>query len=179
MSSHAGKYRLGPEKATLSLRTKRTGAAAKAGHDLLMHVTSWGATLEIGEDPAESSLALDVDATSLRVQEGHGGAQALGDADKASIHESIDEDVLRRQDIMLRSTKVESEGGSGRLSVQGDLTIVGETHPITFDLEIADDGTLGAGAVVTQSAWGMKPYSILFGALKVADDVEVGLEGRL
>ena len=177
MSSHAGKYRLGPEKATLSVRTKRTGAAAKAGHDLLMHVTSWEATLEIGEDPAESRLALDVDATSLRVQEGHGGAQALGDADKASIHESIDEDVLRRPGVTFRSTKV--EGASGRLSMEGDLTIVGETRPVTFDLAIDDDGTLRADAVVTQSAWGMKPYSILFGALKVADDVEVELEGRL
>ena len=175
----AGTHKFGPENSTLSIRTERRGAAAKAGHDLLIHVTAWEATLEVGEDPAKTSIELSADATSLRVHEGHGGAQALGDADKASIHESIDEDVLRRQDIMFRSTKVESEGGSGRLSVQGDLTIVGETHPITFDLEIADDGTLGAGAVVTQSAWGMKPYSILFGALKVADDVEVGLEGRL
>ena len=36
-----------------------------------------------------------------------------------------------------------------------------------------------ATAVVKQSAWGMKPYSALFGALKVADDVEVVLEGHL
>jgi len=33
--------------------------------------------------------------------------------------------------------------------------------------------------VVTQSTWGIKPYSALFGALKVKDEVEVGLEGHL
>ena len=33
--------------------------------------------------------------------------------------------------------------------------------------------------MVTQSVWGMKPYSALFGALKVADEVEVVLEGHL
>jgi len=31
---------------------------------------------------------------------------------------------------------------------------------------------------VTQSAFGMKPYSALFGALKVADDVEVEIDGK-
>jgi hypothetical protein len=32
---------------------------------------------------------------------------------------------------------------------------------------------------VTQSDWGMKPYTGLFGALKVVDDVEVSLEATL
>jgi hypothetical protein len=33
-------------------------------------------------------------------------------------------------------------------------------------------------ANVTQSAFGMKPYSALFGALKVADDVEVAIDAK-
>ena len=33
-------------------------------------------------------------------------------------------------------------------------------------------------AVVTQSDWGMKPYSALFGTLKVADEVEVAVDTR-
>ena len=44
---------------------------------------------------------------------------------------------------------------------------------------IDDAGALSATAVVTQTHWGMKPYSALFGALKVKDEVEVVLEGRL
>ena len=38
MSLPAGTHTLGPENGTLSVRTGRTGAAAKAGHDLLIHV---------------------------------------------------------------------------------------------------------------------------------------------
>ncbi len=38
---------------------------------------------------------------------------------------------------------------------------------------------LSGTAVVTQSDWGMKPYSALFGALKVKDEVEVVLEGHV
>jgi polyisoprenoid-binding protein YceI len=175
----AGTHRLGPDNATLSVRTGRSGAAAKAGHDLVIGVTSWEATLDVGEDPEGTSVELTADAASLRVHEGTGGMQALGDDDKANIHQTIDDEVLERQDIVFRSTRVQSAADGSRLSVQGDLTLAGATHPISFDLAIGDDGTLSATAVVKQTLWGMKPYSALFGALKVLDDVEVALDGHL
>ncbi len=177
VSIEAGTHRLGPDNATLSVHTGRSGAAAKAGHDLVMHVTAWKATLSVGEAPAATSMELSADATSLRVHKGTGGMQALGDDDKANIHQTIDDEVLKREDITFRSTSV--EGDASRMGVEGELTIVGTTRPTAFELVIGDDGTLSATAVVTQTAWGMKPYSALFGALKVADDVEVVLEGHL
>ena len=85
MPLQPGTYEFGPRNGVLSVRTSRTGAAAKAGHDLLIHVTDWQATLEVGEDPAQSSIVLDADAGSLRLHEGTGGKQALGADDKASI----------------------------------------------------------------------------------------------
>jgi polyisoprenoid-binding protein YceI len=180
MPIEIGTYKLGPGHGTLSVRTKRTGAAAKAGHDLVIHVTSWAATLEIGDGPARTVVVtLDADAASLRVREGTGGMQALGEDDKASIHKSIDEDVLKQQDIAFRSTEAQRSAEGGRIAVQGELTLVGKTRPVEFDLEIADDGALTGSAVIKQSDWGIKPYSILFGALKVADQVELELEASL
>jgi polyisoprenoid-binding protein YceI len=173
----AGTHRLGPDNGTLSVHTKRKGAAAKAGHDLEMHVTSWQATLELADDPQSTSMELSADAASLRVQKGTGGIQSLGDEEKASIHQTIDDEVLKRQDIHFRSTTVHGE--AGRLRVRGDLTLAANTHPVEFDLTFADDGTLSATAVVKQTDWGMKPYSALFGALKVHEDVEVVLDARL
>jgi len=179
VSIRAGAHRLGPDKATLSVRTGRTGAAAKAGHDLVMHVTSWQATLEAGDDPDTASIELTADATSLRVHKGTGGMQALGDKDKSGIHQTIDDEVLKRQDIRFRSTGARSEAGGSRIRMEGDLTLLGRTQPITFDLAIGEDDTVSATAVVKQTSWGMKPYSALFGALKVADEVEVVLDGHL
>ena len=177
MSLQAGNYKLGPDDGTLSVRTERTGAAAKAGHDLLIHVTAWEATLEVGDDPAAARIELDADAASLRVREGTGGMKSLGDDDKASIHRTIDDDVLKRQAISFRSTGV--TGGDGNLSVEGELTLAGKTRPLAFDLAVSDGGRLSAVAVVKQSDWGMKPYSALFGALKVADEVEVAIDAGL
>jgi polyisoprenoid-binding protein YceI len=175
----AGTHRFGPENATLSVHTRRGGAAAKAGHDLVIEVTSWRAALEVSDDGQATSAELQADATSLRVRKGTGGMQALGDDDKESIRQTIDDEVLKRRDIVFRSTRMQGPAGAGRVGVEGDLTLVGETRPIAFDIAVGDDGRLGATAVVKQTTWGMKPYSALFGALKVLDDVEVVLEAHL
>jgi hypothetical protein len=162
----------GPENATLTVRTKRTGAASKAGHDLLIEVSSWSATLDPDADPA---LTLTADSRSLRVLEGSGGMQALDADDKAGIEKTIDEEVLMGTAIEFRSSAVELDAdGSG--TVSGELELAGRRRPIAFELAAADDGGLRGTATVKQSDWGMKPYSALFGALKVADEVEVAIK---
>ena len=172
----AGTHQLGPDNATLSVRTKRSGAAAKAGHDLLIHVTAWEATIAAGEDPADTTMELRADASSLRVIEGTGGMQALGEDDLANIRQTIDDEVLKRAPITFRATSV-SAAGDG-LRVEGDLTLGGTTAPIAFDLAVAD-GRLTSRATVKQTACKIKPYSALFGALKVVDEVAVELDAAL
>ena len=173
MSIPAGAHTYGPENAALWVMTTRTGAAAAAGHNLLIHVTAWEANFEVGDDPAQASVVFEADATSLRVREGTGGMQPLGDDDKASIQETIDDEILKRMGIEFRSTAVQIADDGSRIGVRGDLTLVGQTRPLSFDLEIRDDGTLGGRTVVKQTDWGITPYSTLFGALKVGDEVEI------
>jgi hypothetical protein len=175
----SGRLRLGPDDATLSVHTGRAGAAAKAGHDLILHVTSWEATLTLGERPEETDIELSADGKSLRVREGRGGMQALGEDDMASIQQTIDEEVLLGERIAFRSTRARGEAGAATTRVEGELSLVGRSKPISFDLELGEDGTVSARAVVKQSDWGITPYSALFGALKVKDEVEVLLEGHL
>jgi polyisoprenoid-binding protein YceI len=169
VSIPAGRYRFGPDNGTLSVNTGRTGAVAKAGHDLLLHVTEWEGTFEVGP---ESRVEVRADGGSLKVQEGTGGMQALDDDDRANIEQTIDDEVLRRDQITFRSTEVTPTGDG--LQVRGDLTLLGHTAPLTLDV-VVSDGALTAAGVVRQTDFGMKPYSALFGALKVADEVRVSL----
>ncbi len=174
MAIEAGTYNLGPDNADLRVKTGRGGAAAKAGHDLTIDVTSWNATLTVGDS---SSLELNADATSLSVLKGEGGMNALGDDDKADIKKTIDKDILKAQDIQFRSSDVTATDAG--LKVNGDLTIAGKSQPVSFDLSVGDDGALSASTTLTQSDFGIKPYSALFGALKVKDDVEVFVVGKV
>ena len=116
------------------MRTARKGAAAKAGHDLVIEVTSWSATLELADDPAQSSLELDADAGSLKVREGTGGVMELGDDDRREIEQNIDDEVLGRHPVEFRSTAVEGDGD--RLRVRGDLTLAQRTNPVEFELSL-------------------------------------------
>jgi YceI-like domain len=165
-------YTLGPDDGILSVRTERRGTVAKAGHDLLMHVTAWSATLDLDAP----SMALEADPTSLRVREATGGMMALDDGDLANIETTINDEVLLRRGIGFRSTDVDVAGE--RLAVRGDLTLFGATRPLAFDLSLAD-GRVRGTAVVKQTDFGMKPYTALFGALKVADDVTVEIDAAL
>jgi polyisoprenoid-binding protein YceI len=163
----------GPDNASLRIRTGRTGGAAKAGHDLVIEVGSWEATLDREAQPA---LTLTADSKSLRVLEGTGGIKSLTDSDKGDIKKTIDKEVLKGTSIEFRSSEVsETPGG---VSVRGELSIHGRHAPVTFDLAIEEGGRVTGTARVTQSAHGIKPYSALFGALKVADDVEVIIDGK-
>jgi len=176
VSIPSGTFRLGPDNANLSLRTERAGAAAAAGHDLVIRVSSWDAQLTLGDG---QSAELDADGRSLRVVEGTGGMQALDEDDRSNIHETIASDVLTSEQISFRSNRVDARPDGNRLQVEGDLTLVGRTRPIGFELVIDDDGSVSGSAVVKQTDWGIKPYSALFGALKVKDEVLVVLEGQL
>ena len=102
--------------------------------------------------------------------------QALDDGDLANIETTINDEVLLRRDIRFRSTSVSGNGDS--LRVAGDLTLFGSTRPIAFDLALTD-GRVSGTAVVKQTDFGMKPYTALFGALKVADDVRVEIDAAL
>jgi hypothetical protein len=169
-------YRLGPDDGTLAVHTKRSGAAKMAGHDLLLHATKWEATIVLGES---TSVELDADSSSLKVIEGHGGMQALEDEDRENIEQTIDDEVLKGQPVTFRSTDVAPASDAAGLHVEGELTLMEATRPITFYVAISAEGGLRASAVVKQSDWGMKPYTGLFGALKVVDEVEVELEATL
>jgi polyisoprenoid-binding protein YceI len=174
-----GRYTLGPGDGTLTVHTGKTGAASKAGHNLLIEVTSWQATLDLAEGSAERSLELTADPRSLRVRDGHGGMQALGDDDKANIAQTIDDEVLKGGAIAFRSRSVEAGPDGTGLRVEGDLDLVGASRPLAFHLDAGADGRITGRATLKQSAWGIKPYSTLFGTLKVIDEVEVAVDARL
>jgi len=172
-----GRHAIGPESASLQVKTYREGLAAKAGHDLVIEVAEWSATVEVPEDPAGSSFALDADSRSLQVREGVGGAKPLSDRDRADIRKTIDDKVLQGHPISFRSEAVRAADGG--LSVEGALTMAGQTRPVTAQLQVGADGRLTATIPLTQSRWGIKPYRGMMGALKVRDELEILVDASL
>src|SRR5215207_7685062 len=140
MALTTGTHTLGPDDASLQVKTYREGVAAKAGHDLIIDVTRWDATVEVADEPAGWTVELNADPRSLE------------------IREDIDEKILGSSPIQFRASGVRLADDGGRLTVEGELSMAGSTRPLTAHLSLKD-GTVVSGTIpVMQSAWGIKPY---------------------
>ena len=157
--------RLSPDNGRLLVKTRKGGVASKAGHNLTLEVEDWQGSLD------DESVELTANAHSFRVVEATGGAFELGDEEKAAIPQTVREEVLTDPRIEFHSTSVDGA------QVRGDLTLAGTTRPVAFELS-ETGGRVTGHAVVKQTDFGMKPYTALFGTLKVADEVEVLFEGE-
>ena len=170
---------LGPDKGTLQVKTYREGVASKAGHDLVIDVAKWQATLALAPDGSQSTLELSADPCSLQVRDGVGGVKPLTDKDRGEIRKNIDEKVLGRQPISFRSRTVELSDDGSRLSIEGELTMAGKAASVSGQLTVEPDGRITGTIPLTQSEWEIKPYRGLMGALKVRDSLDVVFDGRV
>jgi len=163
---------LGPHNASLVVKTYREGVAAKAGHDLVIEVERWQATVDLDAGVVE----LSADPRSLAIREGVRGVKPLTDKDRGEIRKNIDEKVLGGQPIEFRSRAASMD--ASRLAVEGELTMAGATRPLSAALD-AGAGRVTATIPLRQTEWGIKPYRGLMGALKVRDEVEIVLDAPL
>jgi polyisoprenoid-binding protein YceI len=174
-----GRYRIGQSTGRLLIRTSRAGLGRKAGHDLTIEAIEWsGNVVVVVSDPGKSSVTMTVETDSLNVREGTGGLKPLTDANRAEIKRTLRSEALlhpaEHPTITFRSTRI--TGTPQSFEITGDLTIKGRTRPVTVHGSSDGDGLLRGWAIVTQSAWGIKPYSAFLGALRLADEVRIEYE---
>jgi polyisoprenoid-binding protein YceI len=169
---------LGPGDGSIKIHTKREGLASRVGHDLTLEPARWNADVELDpDDISKSSVTATIDPGSIEVLEGTGGAMPLSDKDRADIRKNLTQKVFTSGSIDFRSTAV-SSNGDGRITVSGDVTISGTTRPVQLDLTQSGDRVSGRLSL-RQTDFGIKPYSAMLGALKVADAVDLALDVRL
>ncbi|MBO0808490.1 MAG: YceI family protein [Actinobacteria bacterium] len=179
MSVESGHYRLGPGDGRLMLRTFRDGLAARAGHDLTIEATRWSGDLTVAADETPSALAVHIEMGSLVVREGSGGVKPLTDRDRREIA-VIARKVLaadRHPEATFTADGFDRDGGGWR--VTGSLTLAGRTRPLRLRIDETGPDRYQITASVTQSDFGLKPYTGFMGALRVRDAVDIEAEGTL
>ena len=173
MPIESGTHKIGPSNGSLKIKTGKEGAAAKMGHDLVLGVNSWEATVEGGDSP---SISFTADPGSVEVIEGSGGAKPLSDKDKGDIKKSIMNKVLGSSQITFTSSSVEDNGG--QIVAKGDLSIAGKSSSVNVPLTV-NGGSVSGSVRLNQDDFGIKQFSAMMGALKVAKQVEVVIEGQV
>ena len=168
-------YRLTPES-RLEVKTGKTGLFSFAGHEHV--IRAGGFAGEILFDPAapeRSHVLISVRTDSLRV---------LTPPDTAEIRkvtEAMRTEVLRVDSFpLIRFVSRQVSSRQGGFRVEGDLTMVGQTRPVTVDLlvEIHGDSLRARGGFsVKQTDFGIKPYhGGPLGSIRVADRVDFTID---
>jgi len=166
---------LDPSDGELLVRTAVTGRAAKMGHRLTIRMDSWHVRVRWrGGKPTAAEVTVDVD--SLQVLRGEGGVTPLSGPEKALVRTNALKvlDAEHFPQIRFHADSIEETADGYRLS--GMLEIRGDSGKRVIDVRVEDLGEawrLSCEAGVRQTEFGIKPYSMLMGAMKVADDVAV------
>ena len=172
---------VGPDNGTLTVRTDVTGSAARLGHRLTLLIKEWSAQVEV-VDGVPTDVRLEAAVGSLSVESGSGGVTPLSPLDKQQIKRNALKSMHAgdHPQITFHSTGVEQRGRE--LGIIGDLTIAGRTNAISTTLLVSQmDGSVAVNGTVPllQTDWGIKPYGLVLGQLKVADEVAVDIEATV
>jgi polyisoprenoid-binding protein YceI len=159
----------------LLVHTGVTGRAAKMGHRLTIAMNTWLARVRWSAgEPVEAELTVDVD--SIQVLRGEGGVTGLSGPEKTLARSNALKvlDADRFPQICFQASDIDKADDGYRLT--GTLEIHGVANACEVDLGVAELGyawRLSCQAHVRQSEFGIKPYSMLMGAMKVVDTVTV------
>ncbi|BBX08061.1 YceI family protein [Mycolicibacterium aichiense] len=164
----------------LQIFTGVGGPAAKMGHRLTITFASWQAQVQWrGDEPVAARLVVDVD--SLQVVRGEGGVTPLTGPEKGVVRSNALKslDAKKFPQISFDTESISPTTGGYRLA--GSVTIHGTTRPQSVDLAVEEhDGmwVMSTEVAVVQTEFGVKPYSLFVGTLKVADEVTLRFTAR-
>lgn len=158
----------------LVLRTGVVGRAARLGHRLTIAMTRWQALVNwSGTDPVAGELVAEVD--SFEVMRGEGGVKGLSEPESSGAGERAEN--AQRQPLPPYSLYHGSHCPDREwVPPDRETAHPGKSREHVIDLHTEDLGAawrISADTTVRQSNYGVKPYSLLMGSIRVADEVSV------
>jgi polyisoprenoid-binding protein YceI len=168
LSVTAQQRNIDTQKSTLTIHVGKTGMFSGLGHEHEVRAPIRSGTADTGSHPA---VEIRVDARELRVID-----KEASDKDRAEVQRTmLGPEVLDsadHPDIVFKSTSADSTG-QGRWTLHGNLTLHGQTRPITVNVMLNADRYTGE-ATVKQTDFGIKPPGKA--GIKAKDEVRVEFE---
>ena len=180
----AALYEIDVERSDLHWLVYRAGALSRFGHDHVISVGEMTGTVLLHPDLEHSRFELEipveglvVDDPQLRALEGEEFASEPSAEDIAGTRRNmLSEAVLdaeRHPVLRITGTGPVVKGGSESLEVT--VEILGRSIPLTVPTTLRlDEETLEASGTfqLTHETLGMEPFSVMMGALQVAEELD-------
>ena len=159
------------QKSTLTIHVGKTGAFSALGHEHEIHAPIHNGTAEIGAHPA---VEIHVNARELRVIDKDASEKERAEVQKTMLGpEVLDTDT--HQEIVFKSTAAESVG-QGRWTLNGNLTLRGQTRPVKVHVTLKD-GRYTGETTVKQTDFGITPPGKA--GVRPKDEVKIEFDVRL
>lgn len=171
-------WRFSESDGSVVVHTGVTGPAARTGHRLTIAMRAWTAVVTL-KDLVPNRIAATISVDSMQVEAGEGGLTPMTGAEKSLARMNALKSMRadKYPEISYESEALTATAHGYR--ADGTLTIHGRTRPLSLDFEVVDTAAgrqISTDATITQSDFGIKPYSLMMGTLKVADDVRVVID---
>ena len=171
LSVSAQQHNIDTQKSTLTIHVGKTGAFSGLGHEHEVRAPIHSGTADTGSHPA---VEIHVNARELRVID-----KDDSDKDRAEVQKTmLGPEVLdseSHQEIVFKSTGAEP-AGQGRWTLRGNLTMRGQTRPVTVQVTLKN-GRYTGEATVKQTDFGIKPPGKA--GIRAKDEVRVEFDVRL
>jgi polyisoprenoid-binding protein YceI len=151
----------------LKIRVFKSGFLSAFGHD---HEIEAPISQGVVETSESAGIEVRVDARQLRVLDPDLAAEKRVQVQKTMEGPEV-LDSGRFPEIRFQSSAVEKRGHDG-WTVNGNLTLHGQTHPVALEVTF-QDGHYRGSAKLRQRDFGITPVSVAGGTVKVKDEVRV------
>lgn len=162
----------------LLLLTTVEGRMARMGHELAFRVDRWTASLTVGQEVSATALQVSADLRSLSLKGSRDLGKPVSEKDARDILANAQKTLQVQQYPEINFASTSAEGTWEAATLQGNLTLHGQTRPELLRVGVTEAGYRLTGQV-SQTDFGIKPYSVMMGALKVGDRVDLEVTVRL
>ena len=157
------------QKSVLTVRVYKSGLFSAFAHDHEIR-----APIQSGSfDEEKRSVEFTIDSRALRVLD-----PGASEGERSQIqHTMLGPKVLDPEqfpEIKFHSTSVET-AGPNKWTVQGDLALHGQTHPVTVEVG-GGNGQYRGSTKLRQTEFSITPVSIAGGSVKVKDEIRIEFE---
>jgi polyisoprenoid-binding protein YceI len=167
----AQQHTIDTQKSTLTIHVGKTGVFSGLGHEHEVLAPIHSGTADTGSHP---SVEVHVDARELRVIDKDEPENDRAEVQKTMLGPEV-LDSEHHQEIVFKSTGAEPVG-SGRWTLHGNLTLHGQTRPVTVQVALKDGRYIGE-TIVKQTDYGIKPPGKA--GIKAKDEVKIEFDVRL
>lgn len=184
-SNEQVRYRVVPGKSEIRILVFRAGSLSRMGHNHVISTTDVSGSAFQGSQDEERSFDLRIPVSSLTVddpatrsEEGQAFAGSISAKDAEATRNNmlgprlLDEEEY--DDIRIVSSRI--SGSRPDLTIHALITIKGEEHALDLPALVhpAEDGLVVSGTTeISHDELGLSPFSAVFGALRVADEMIV------